>query len=92
MAADEPEARAPEDRVQLVDSSNRRWPVRTNPRKRTCGFAEKRVAKICDVISECKEGGPSKILGNAAFGYWMVPFERPLRIGGRGDQSAENGR
>src|SRR5690606_8352042 len=37
---------------------------------------------ICDTFLDCKETEPSKIFPNAAFGYWKVTVERPLRLKG----------
>ena len=38
--------------------------------------------RICDTFLAFKETEQSKIFPNAAFGYWKVTVERPLRISG----------
>ena len=50
--------------------------------KKNCEFGEEGIAWICGTFLAFKENEHSKIFGNAAFGYWKVTVERPLRIEG----------
>ena len=38
------------------------------------------IERICEVFLDFKETEQSKIFDNAAFGYWKVTVERPLRL------------
>ena len=38
------------------------------------------IARICNAFLAFEETEPSKIFDNAAFGYWKVTVDRPLRI------------
>src|SRR5262249_12525651 len=40
------------------------------------------IARICDAFLAFKETEQSKIFPNAAFGYWKITVERPLRLQG----------
>ena len=46
------------------------------------GKAEDDITRICDTFLDFKETEQSKIFDNAAFGYWKVTVDRPLRIRG----------
>jgi type I restriction enzyme M protein len=69
-------------RVQLIDAT--RWfkPLRKNLGKKNCELADDDIARICQTFLAFKETEQSKIFLNAAFGYWKVTVERPLRIKG----------
>ncbi|MFH0990626.1 MAG: hypothetical protein V1799_11490 [bacterium] len=44
------------------------------------GLALEDIQRICDTYLAFKETTQSKIFPNAAFGYWKVTVERPLRL------------
>ena len=77
--------RKPEHRrakVQLIDATQWFRPLRKNLGKKNCELSEEDIARICGTFLEFKETEQSKIFDNAAFGYWKVTVERPLRIDG----------
>ena len=77
--------RKPEHRkgkVQLIDATKRYQPLRKNLGKKNCELGEKDIAWICETFLAFEENEQSKIFDNAAFGYWKVTVERPLRIEG----------
>ena len=77
--------RKPEHRkgkVQLIDATKWFRPLRKNLGKKNCELGEDDIARICDTFMDFKETEQSKIFDNAAFGYWKVTVERPLRLAG----------
>ena len=77
--------RKPEHRrgkVQLIDATGWHRPLRKNLGKKNCELGEEDIARICDTFLAFEEIEQSKIFDNAAFGYWKVTVERPLRIEG----------
>ena len=77
--------RKPEHRrgkVQLIDATGWHRPLRKNLGKKNCELGEEDIARICDTFLAFEETEQSKIFDNAAFGYWKVTVERPLRIEG----------
>jgi type I restriction enzyme M protein len=75
--------RKPEHRkgkVQLIDATEWFKPLRKNLGKKNCELSEEDIARICDTFLQFKENEQSKIFLNAAFGYWKVTIERPLRL------------
>ena len=75
--------RKPEHRkgkVQLIDATQWFKPLRKNLGKKNCELSEEDIRRICDTFLNFKETGQSKIFDNAAFGYWKVTVERPLRL------------
>ena len=77
--------RKPEHRrgkVQLIDATKWFRPLRKNLGKKNCELGEEDIARICDTFLAFEETGQSRIFDNAAFGYWKVTVERPLRIDG----------
>ena len=77
--------RKPEHRrgkVQLIDATGWYRPLRKNLGKKNCELGEDDVARICDTFLAFEESEQSRIFDNAAFGYWKVMVERPLRIEG----------
>ena len=77
--------RKPEHRrgkVQLIDATKWYRPLRKNLGKKNCELGEDDIARICDTFLAFEETEQSKIFDNAAFGYWKVTVERPLRIEG----------
>ena len=69
-------------KVQLIDATKRYQPLRKNLGKKNCELGEKDIAWICETFLGFEENEQSKIFDNAAFGYWKVTVERPLRIKG----------
>jgi type I restriction enzyme M protein len=67
-------------RVQLIDATAWFKPLRKNLGKKNCELSEEDIARICDTFLKFEENEQSKIFPNAAFGYWKVTVERPLRL------------
>ena len=77
--------RKPEHRqgkVQLIDATEWYRPLRKNLGKKNCELGEEDIQRICDTFLTFEESEQSKIFDNAAFGYWKVAVERPLRLEG----------
>jgi len=77
--------RKPERRrgkVQLLDATQWFKPLRKNLGKKNCKLSDEDIQRICDTFLAFKETEQSKIFPNAAFGYWKVTVERPLRLKG----------
>ncbi len=71
-----------EGKVQLIDATQWFRPLRKNLGKKNCELGEDDIERICDTFLAFEETENSKIFDNAAFGYWKVTVERPLRIDG----------
>ena len=69
-------------KVQLIDATKWHRPLRKNLGKKNCELGDDDIARICDTHLAFEETEESKIFDNAAFGYWKVTVERPLRING----------
>ncbi|MCY4629112.1 MAG: N-6 DNA methylase, partial [Acidobacteria bacterium] len=77
--------RKPEHRrgkVQLLDATGWFEPLRKNLGKKNRKLSEADIARICDAFLAFEETEESRIFDNAAFGYWKVTVERPLRTAG----------
>jgi type I restriction enzyme M protein len=77
--------RKPEHRkgkVQLIDATAWFKPLRKNLGKKNCELSEDDINNICETFLKFEESEQSKIFPNAAFGYWKVTIERPLRLRG----------
>ncbi|MGE5482043.1 MAG: type I restriction-modification system subunit M, partial [Bacteroidota bacterium] len=77
--------RKPEHRrgkVQLIDATQWYTPLRKNLGKKNCELSEEDIDRICDTFLRFEESEHSRIFPNAAFGYWKVTVERPLRLKG----------
>jgi type I restriction enzyme M protein len=75
--------RKPEHRrgkVQLIDATQWFKPLRKNLGKKNCELAPDDIKRISDTYLAFKDTPQSKIFPNAAFGYWKVTIERPLRL------------
>lgn len=75
--------RKPADRkgqVQLIDASQWFRPLRKNLGMKNCELAPEDIDRISRTFLEFTETPESKIFPNAAFGYWKVTVERPLRL------------
>ena len=69
-------------KVQLIDTTKWFQPLRKNLGKKNCELGEDDIARICNTFLAFEETEESKIVDNAAFGYWKVTVDRPLRIHG----------
>ena len=69
-------------KVQLIDATSWSKPLRKNLGKKNCELSEVDITRICDTFLAFEETEQSKIFPNAAFGYWKVTVERPLRLTG----------
>jgi type I restriction enzyme M protein len=69
-------------RVQLIDATQWYKPLRKNLGKKNCELSEEDIQRICDTFLAFEETEQSKIFPNAAFGYWKLTVERPLRLVG----------
>ncbi|HEV7280406.1 MAG TPA: class I SAM-dependent DNA methyltransferase [Pirellulaceae bacterium] len=67
-------------KVQLIDATQWFRPLRKNMGKKNCELAAEDIQRICDTFLAFAETPQSKIFPNAAFGYWKVKVERPLRL------------
>ena len=67
-------------KVQLIDATGWHRPLRKNLGKKNCELGEADIARICETFLAFEESEQSKVFDNAAFGYWKVTVERPLRI------------
>jgi type I restriction enzyme M protein len=75
--------RKPEHRkgkIQLIDASQWFKPLRKNLGKKNCELSPEDIERITRTFLDFKETPESKIFSNAAFGYWKVTVERPLRL------------
>ena len=68
--------------VQLIDATKWFTPLRRNLGQKNCELSDDDIEHIADAFMAFEETEQSKIFPNAAFGYWKVTVERPLRIAG----------
>jgi type I restriction enzyme M protein len=66
-------------KVQLIDATQWFKPLRKNLGKKNCELSDEDIQRICQTFLAFEETEQSKIFPNAAFGYWKVTVERPLR-------------
>ena len=66
--------------VQLIDASQWFKPLRKNLGKKNCELSAQDIERISQTFLDFQETPESKIFPNAAFGYWKVTVERPLRL------------
>ena len=69
-------------KVQLIDATKWSQPLRKNLGNKNCELGEDEITRICETFLAFEETEESKIFDNAAFGYWKVTVDRPLRIVG----------
>jgi type I restriction enzyme M protein len=69
-------------KVQLIDATAWFKPLRKNLGKKNCELSADDIAKITQTFLEFRDTRESKVLPNAALGYWKVTVERPLRVRG----------
>lgn len=77
--------RKPEHRkgkVQLINAVQWFKPLRKNLGQKNCELSDEDIDRICKVFMDFEETEESKIFPNAAFGYWKVTVDRPLRLKG----------
>jgi len=67
-------------KVQLIDASQWFKPLRKNLGKKNCELAPDDLERVTRTFLDFQETPESKIFPNAAFGYWKVTVERPLRL------------
>ncbi|HOT91189.1 MAG TPA: class I SAM-dependent DNA methyltransferase [Anaerolineae bacterium] len=75
--------RKPEHRrgkVQLIDATQWYTPLRKNLGQKNCELSDADIQRIVDTFLAFEETEQSKIFPNAAFGYWKITVERPLRL------------
>ncbi|MEF8755586.1 MAG: class I SAM-dependent DNA methyltransferase [Accumulibacter sp.] len=68
--------------VQLIDATQWSRPLRKNLGKKNCELSDDDIGRICDAFLRFEETEQSKLFPNAAFGYWKLTVERPLRLKG----------
>ena len=66
--------------VQLIDATQWFKPLRKNLGKKNCELSPVDIECISRTFLDFKETPESKLSPNAAFGYWKVTVERPLRL------------
>ena len=66
--------------VQLIDATGWYQPLRKNLGKKNCELNDGQIKQISDLFLKFEETEQSKIFPNAAFGYWKIVVERPLRL------------
>ena len=65
-------------KVQLIDATAIKTPLRKNLGEKNCETNETDRAKILKLLMDFKETEQSKIFDNSEFGYWSVPLMKPL--------------
>jgi type I restriction enzyme M protein len=68
--------------VQLIDATEWFKPLRKNLGLKNCEMTEDDIRAACDTFLAFRESTQSTILPNAAFGFWKVTVNRPLRLNG----------
>jgi type I restriction enzyme M protein len=66
--------------VQLIDASEWFKPLRKNLGMKNCELSAADIERISGTFLDFIATPESKILPNAALGYWKVTVERPLRL------------
>ena len=67
-------------KVQLIDATEIYQPLRKNMGEKNCELTDEQIRQICEMFLAFEETEQSKIFPNAAFGYWKIRVERPLRL------------
>jgi type I restriction enzyme M protein len=75
-------------KVQLIDATQWYKPLRKNLGKKNCELSDEDIARICDAFLNFEETEQSRLFPNAAFGYWKVTVDRPLRLRGTDPERA----
>ncbi len=66
--------------VQLINATQWFKPLRKNLGKKNCELSPDDIERISRTFLDFHETPESRIFPNAAFGYWKVTVERPLRL------------
>ncbi len=66
--------------IQLIDATQWFKPLRKNLGKKNCELGPEDIERISRTFLDFKQTPESKLFPNAAFGYWKVTVERPLRL------------
>jgi type I restriction enzyme M protein len=66
--------------LQLIDATQWFKPLRKNLGKKNCELSPEDIERISRTFLDFEETPESKLFPNAAFGYWKVTVERPLRL------------
>ncbi|MGA8615646.1 MAG: class I SAM-dependent DNA methyltransferase [Xanthobacteraceae bacterium] len=69
-------------KIQLIDATGWYKSLRKNLGQKNCELSDENISEIIRTFLDFKETEQSKIFDNAAFGYWKVSVERPLRLMG----------
>jgi type I restriction enzyme M protein len=67
-------------KVQLIDATKRFTPLRKNLGSKNAELGHSNIVSILDEFMAFEETATSKIFPNAAFGYWKVTVDRPLKL------------
>jgi type I restriction enzyme M protein len=67
-------------KVQLIDATAWYRPLRKNLGKKNCELSADDIQRIVSTFLDFAETEQSKVFPNAAFGYWKVTVELPLRL------------
>ncbi|MFM9072693.1 MAG: N-6 DNA methylase, partial [Cyanobium sp.] len=79
-------------KVKLIDASGWSQPLRKNLGKKNCELGPADLERVMAAYAAMEESEQSKLFANAAFGYWKVTVERPLRRGARRPGIGRSGR
>jgi type I restriction enzyme M protein len=66
-------------KIQLIDATNLKSPLRKNLGKKNCEFTTEIRAQIMDLFLNFEENEYSKVFNNNVFGYWKITVLRPLK-------------
>ena len=67
-------------RIQLIDATGMKSPLRKNMGKKNCEFTSEIRAEILRLFMDMENGETSKVFDSDEFGYWQITVERPLRL------------
>ncbi|MFT4038724.1 MAG: class I SAM-dependent DNA methyltransferase [Thermomicrobiales bacterium] len=67
-------------KVQLIDATGWQRPLRRNLGAKNCELGPDDIARIMQAYLTMEESAQSKVFPNAAFGFWKITTERPLRL------------
>lgn len=79
ILANKKEARR-KGKVQLIDATAMKSPLRKNMGKKNCEFTPKIRKEIVRTFLAMEESAVSKIFPTEAFGSWTITVDRPLRL------------
>ena len=68
--------------VQLIDATQWFTPLSRSLGQKRCELSDTDIQRITQAYLRFEQTEQAKIFHNAAFGYWKVTVERPLRIAG----------